>query len=169
MITRNLLSEIIIASASIDDATLRILQQLAIDTRFPRTSLMAAMEVGDELVFPRTRSNNSHQLVQHARKILGNSMARWSFHNRPDGVSVLVIRRRDSAKYEGLERIGPAARFLAELEVNESRLAPRELFKNTNSALQRTRKNAARKFLGNPHADWTSKQRNVGIRITRIA
>lgn len=73
------------------------------------------------------------------------------------------------AELHGLKLIGPVTKTMINMNVGESRLLPEGAVSSVNRVFVDSRKQVARRYLGDPNANWSARTTTKGIRITRTA
>ncbi len=128
------------------------------------TRKLAAMQVGEIARFHGTSSSMIHAKCRAARLLSANPQMKWRTDAQPDGW-IRVTRMADGAR-RTTAITSDVTRTIMAMEVGDSAiittLGRRECFTSAY-------KSVARRIMGRPDAQWTSKQTTKGVRVTRVA
>jgi hypothetical protein len=129
----------------------------------PLVARLAAMEVGEYIISEPISHGNLTDLRRRARKRMINGAAVWERQTLPNGM-VRITRMPDGWSYN--HKSNPLTGVLAEMKIGDHR----DIECNVKDvrAMHDSCKNAARRLMGKPDAQWRSKRiRPTLFRIRR--
>lgn len=143
------------------------LERQRIDGRIsPVSRALAAMAVGATREFRGEAVHDLRQRMKTARDLLGEPDAKWSCQSRGD--AVLVRRLPNGARYFRNPLANPKVRELVAMKPGEVIVPKTITAARGRGSMGSNVKIAARKYLGDPAADWTVKTHGDKVRITRV-
>lgn len=131
----------------------------------PQTHKLAEMKVGDVVTFYPQPFQSLRGRMKSARELMKNEDAQWTL--RMDGNDIVCERLDDGAPLRKVSK-SEKVQELASLKPGESIISKTILSVRSKGQLSSNNKIMARRVLNDEKADWTVKQTNKGVRLTRL-